>query len=189
MLSSIAKSWWAYLIRGIASIVFGLLALFMPGLTLFLLVVFFAAYVLVDGASAIFTSFNSRDTDTRWWWHLIEGSLGVMAGLLALLWPDIAAITLVLIIGVWAVLTGIMQVAGAIRLRQEVKNEWLLGISGVLSILFGVYVFLFPGGGALALAWLIGLYALFFGITFIGLGLRLRNHHQNISGHNPQAAA
>jgi uncharacterized membrane protein HdeD (DUF308 family) len=188
MLATLSKNWWVVLIRGIASIIFGLLALFMPGLTLFLLVALFAAYVLVDGAGAIFTSFASRDTDSRWWWHLIEGSLGVIAGLLTLLWPGIAAITFVLVIGAWAALTGIMQIATAIRLRREIKNEWLLLLSGAISLLFGVYVFLFPGAGALALAWLVGLYALFFGITWIGLALRLRSHHQHTNSQTPQAA-
>ncbi len=176
MSEMMARNWWILLIRGILAILFGLLALFMPGLTLVLLITFFAAYAIVDGVAAIFSSFSSRQTDKRWWIQLIEGSVGVIAGLAALLWPDIAAVTLLTLIAFWAVLTGVMQIIAAWRLRQEIDNEIWLGLGGLASIIFGVYVFLFPGAGALALAWLIGFYSVLFGAFFIGLALRLRRH-------------
>ncbi|MBZ0304252.1 MAG: HdeD family acid-resistance protein [Anaerolineae bacterium] len=179
MLTSLSKNWWLFLIRGILAIAFGLLTLLAPALTLVLLVAFFGAYAIVDGAAAIFTSFSSRASDPRWWMHLLEGSVGVVAGLIALFWPEIAAVTLLLVIAAWSVLTGITEIMSAIRLRKEIDNEWWLGLSGLLSVVFGIYVFLFPGAGALALAWLIGFYAIFFGATFIGLALRLRQHHQS----------
>ncbi|HLV37038.1 MAG TPA: HdeD family acid-resistance protein [Spirillospora sp.] len=174
MLATLSKNWWIYLVRGIASILFGLLALFMPGLTLMMLLAAFAAYAIVDGAATLFAAFASRGTDNRWWMGLLEGAIGVIAGLAAILWPDVAGFTLLMVIAAWAVLTGILQVAAAIRLRKEIDNEWWLALSGVISVLFGLYVLLFPGAGALALAWLIGLYAILFGAFFVALSLRLR---------------
>lgn len=188
MLATMSKNWWLFLIRGIASIIFGLLALLMPGLTLFVLLAFFAAYAIIDGTATAFASFQSRDTDSRWVWGLLEGGIGILAGIAVLLWPNIAAITLLIVIAVWAVLTGILQIAAAIRLRKEIDNEFWLGLSGVISIIFGVYIFLFPGAGAVTLAWLIGIYAIMFGIFFVALALRLRGMNTSGQSNQPTAA-
>lgn len=189
MLATLSRNWWVFLIRGIASILFGLMTLFLPGLTLVVLLAFFAAYAIINGAAAVFSAFASRNTDNRWWWQLIEGAVSILAGVLVLLWPDIAAVTLLLVIGIWAVLTGILQIVTAIRLRREINNEWLLGLSGVVSILFGAYLIFFPGAGALALAWLIGLYAIMFGVFFVALAFRLRGYNQNQQDREQHSAA
>ena len=112
----------------------------------------------------------------------------ILAGIAVLLWPNIAAITLLIVIAVWAVLTGILQIAAAIRLRKEIDNEFWLGLSGVISIIFGVYIFLFPGAGAVTLAWLIGIYAIMFGIFFVALALRLRGMNTSGQSNQPTAA-
>ena len=188
MLAPISKHWWVFLIRGIFSILFGLAALLWPGLTLVTLVLVFGVYAIVDGVGAIFTAFNRRNTDERWWLGLLEGIISVIAGVGALIVPGIATLTLLFVIAIWAVLTGIMQIVTAIRLRQEIENELWLGLSGLVSLIFGVYVFLFPGAGALAVASLIGLYALIFGAFFIAFALRLRGMDEPRS-QAPQAAA
>lgn len=174
MSETMSRYWWIVLIRGILAILFGLLAWFMPGLTLALLITIFGVYAIVDGVTTIFASFTNRETDKRWWIQLLEGSVDVIAGLVALFWPEIAAVTLLTVIAVWAVLTGVMQIIEAWRLRKEIDNEIWLGLGGIASIIFGVYALLFPGAGALALAWLIGFYSVLFGVFFVGLALRLR---------------
>ncbi len=179
MLQAASKYWWVVLLRGILSILFGLAVWFFPGLTLATMVIVFGAYALVDGIATIFYSLSSRSTDKDWTGHLIEGILGVLFGVVVLTWPELATLTtgltLVIVIAVWAVVTGIMQIVAAIRLRKEIDNEFWLGLSGLISVIFGLYIFRFPVGGALAIAWLIGIYAVAFGVMFIMLAFRLRN--------------
>jgi uncharacterized membrane protein HdeD (DUF308 family) len=188
MVQAMAKNWWLFLIRGILSIVFGALTLFMPGLTLLLLITFYGAYAVVDGVMTIWSAFSGRGANTRWWVHLLEGIVSIVAGVIAFTLPEIAAVTLVLVIGAWAVFTGIAQIVQAVRLRKEIDNELWLGLSGALSVIFGVYVFLFPGAGALGLTWIIGVYAIIFGGMFIGLAFRLRSQNQSGQQNPPSRA-
>ncbi len=153
---------------------FGLAALFWPGLTPFVLIVFFGAYVLVDGILALVAGI--RGSGGRRWLLLAEGVLGVLAGLIAFLWPGMSALVLLYVIAFWAIFTGILKVVMAISLRREPENEWLMVVSGVLSVLFGVILAALPGVGLLSLVWLIGIYALIFGIALIVLGFRVRGH-------------
>jgi uncharacterized membrane protein HdeD (DUF308 family) len=172
ILPTLATNWWALLLRGIAAVLFGLAALFWPGLTLFVLIVFFGAYTLVDGIFAIVAAL--RGSGSRRWLLLAEGVLGVLAGLIAFFWPGITALVLLYVIVAWAIFTGILKVVMAIWLRREIENEWLLVLSGVLSVLFGVILAVLPGVGLLSLVWLIGIYALIFGVALIVLGFRVR---------------
>ncbi len=188
MVEAMSKNWWLFLIRGVLSILFGGLTLFMPGLTLLLLITFYGAYAVIDGATTIFAAISGRQVNPRWWVHLLEGIVSIVAGVAAFAWPGIAAVTLVLLIGAWAVFTGITQIVQAVRLRKEIDNELWLGLSGALSVFFGVYVFLFPGAGALGLTWLIGLYAVIFGGMFIGLALRLRSQNKSVQQNPPSRA-
>jgi uncharacterized membrane protein HdeD (DUF308 family) len=119
---------------------------------------------------------------------LLEGIVSIVAGVIAFTLPEIAAVTLVLVIGAWAVFTGIAQIVQAVRLRKEIDNELWLGLSGALSVIFGVYVFLFPGAGALGLTWIIGVYAIIFGGMFIGLAFRLRSQNQSGQQNPPSRA-
>ena len=139
-----------------------------------MLVTLFGAYAIVDGAVAILSVVRHRERG-RWWVVLVEGILGVGAGLVAFAMPGITAVALVLVIGAWAILTGIMEVVAAVRLRREMEDEWLLGLAGILSVVFGAAIFVFPGAGALALVTLIGAYSIVFGVAMLFLGLRLRN--------------
>ncbi len=171
---ALARWWWTFVVRGILAIAFGLLAFFAPGLGIAVLVVLFAAWAIVDGITGIVSGVRGRARDRTWWLRLIEGGAGILAGAIALIFPAFAAEVLVLIIAAWAIVTGGLEVAAAIRLRREIDNEVWLGLAGVASILFGVVLFLFPGAGALGLVWLIGGFAIAFGVFLVGLGLRLR---------------
>ena len=177
VLNQLARSWWLVLLRGIAGIVFGLLALGWPGITLLLLVLFYGAYALVDGVFSLIAAFAGKGEGGPTWWLILVGILGIVAGLVTLFLPGISAVVLIMVIGAWAVVCGIFEIIGAIQLRKEIDNEWLLILSGIVSVLFGLGVLVFPGAGALALVWLIATFAIAFGILWIVLAFRLRKHN------------
>jgi uncharacterized membrane protein HdeD (DUF308 family) len=169
LIRTLTERWWVWLLRGIVAILFAILAFTQPGMTLQTLVLLYGAYVLVDGAFAVLAGFAIKT------WGLIgSGILGIVAGILTFAYPGITALVLLYIIASWAILTGIMEIVAAIRLRKEIKNEWMLGINGGLSILIGLWIIARPGTGALSIVWLIGAYALLFGILMIGLAFRLK---------------
>jgi uncharacterized membrane protein HdeD (DUF308 family) len=154
---------------------FGLAAFLWPGMTLLTLVVIFGVYAIVDGAIAVGTGLSRTRASSRWWTFLVEGLISIAAGAAALLWPGLATLVLIYIIAAWAVFTGILEIVAAVRLRHEITHEWFLALSGVLSIGLGVLLFLSPASGSLAIVWMIGGYALLFGILLVILGIRLRN--------------
>ena len=174
MLTVLARNWWALALRGLLAVLFGVAAFVWPGITLGALVVLFGAYALVDGVFAIVAAIRAAGREMRWWPLVVEGLVGIGVGVLTFAWPGITALALLYLIAGWAIITGIFEIAAAVRLREVIEGEWLLGLGGVASVLFGVAIALFPGAGALALVWMIGAFAVFFGIVLIGLGLRLR---------------
>jgi uncharacterized membrane protein HdeD (DUF308 family) len=163
------------IIRGIVGIVIGFLALAWPGLTIAVLVGIFAVYALVDGAINVFLGLSRHsDPQGRPWAHLLEGLVGIAVAVMTFTWPGITALALIWLIAAWAVLTGVLEIVAAIRLRRIVSGEWLLALSGVLSIIFGALVFAYPGAGAIGIAWLLGVYAIAAGVVLLVLGLRLQ---------------
>jgi len=168
------RNWWLLLVRGIAAIIFGLAAFAWPGLTAAMLVLVFGAYVLIDGAFAIVDSIRYRDRIDRWWLWLLEGVLGVAVGTATLLMPGISAFMLLLFIAGWAIAGGVLRIIAAIQLRRRIEGEWLLGLGGVLSIAFGALLIAMPGAGIVSLVWLIGIWAISFGLLFVVLAFRLR---------------
>jgi uncharacterized membrane protein HdeD (DUF308 family) len=187
MLEQLARYWWALAIRGAAAIIFGLLALIWPGITLTALVLLFGAYALVDGVFAVASAIMGRgEPSSRRWWHALEGVAAIVAGILTFIWPGITALALLFLIAAWALVTGVIEVFLAIRLRKELEREWMLALAGVASILFGLVLMIFPGSGALALVWLIGIYAIVFGAVLVALSLKLRRHGEPT---RPQPAA
>jgi len=179
LLRSLAENWWLLLLRGIAAVVFGVLAIFWPGVTLLALAYLFAAYALVDGICALGAAvFGHTGSMMPRWWLAFVGVIGILAGLLAFAWPGLTAFVLLLLIASWAIVIGVLEVVGAIYLRKEIEGEWWLIISGLLSVAFGVILFVQPGAGALALIWVIGIYAILAGGSLIGLAYRLRNLKQ-----------
>ncbi|MCW2504615.1 MAG: hypothetical protein JWO79_2899 [Actinomycetia bacterium] len=175
MLEALARNWGAVALRGGVAVLFGVLALVWPGMTVLVLVALFGAYALVDGVTALFTAIRGGPRAMgRRGWLVLEGIAGLAAGILTLLWPGITAVVLVWLIGGWAVVTGVLEIAAAIRLRKEIEGEWMLILAGIASVFFGVLLIALPGPGALALAWLIGVYAIVFGVLELALALRLR---------------
>ncbi len=172
-LSPITPRWWALVIRGLAAIAFGILAMLRPGAGVLALVVLWGAYAIVDGVFAIVFAIRGAKVVPGWGWLLAEGLVGIVAGVVTFLWPGITALALIVVIAAWAILTGIAEIATAIRLRRVVQREWMLAVSGVLSIVFGVLAAMMPGAGALAVTWMIALYAILFGALLVGLGFRL----------------
>ena len=189
MLHALAKSWWLVLLRGIAGILFGLLAFAWPGLTLVTLVLLYGAYALVDGAFALAAAFTGAAKPAPTWWLIIVGLLGIAAGAVTIFWPGVTALVLILLIGGWAIAHGIFEIIGAIQLRKEIDNEWWLILAGALSVIFGLMVLVAPGAGALALIWVIGAYSIVFGAMLVGLSLRLRKHRHTSSDAAPKVAA
>ena len=179
-LQELSRNWWLAGLRGLAAILFGILAFAWPGPTLTVLVLFFGAYALVDGVLAIITAVRG-DVEHRVW-LAAEGVIGVLAGLVAFAYPGLTALVLLYIIAIWAILTGIIEIFIALRLRQVLSNELGLIIGGILSVLFGIVLIAAPGAGALAVVFLIGAYAILFGIALLALAWRLREHHQRVGG-------
>jgi uncharacterized membrane protein HdeD (DUF308 family) len=175
MLEVLARYWWAVALRGVFAVLFGLMALIWPGITLIVLVALFGAYCLVDGVIALGTAtFGGADAAGRRPWLIVEGIAGVIAGVITFAWPGITTLVLLWLIAAWALVTGVMEIVVAVRLRRELQGEWLLILSGALSVLFGILLAVWPASGALAVVFLIGIYALVFGAVLVALGLRLR---------------
>ena len=174
MLDVLARNWWALALRGVVAILFGLAALIWPGLTLTALVLLFGAYALVDGVFAVVAALARAGRERRWWVLLLEGLLGIAVGILTLVWPGITGLVLLLFIAAWAIITGVVEIVAAIRLRREIEGEFLLGLGGVISVIFGLLLIVRPGAGAVAVAWLIGIYAILFGALMLALAFRLR---------------
>jgi uncharacterized membrane protein HdeD (DUF308 family) len=179
LLHAMAENWWLLLLRGIAAIVFGALAFVWPGITLLTLTFLWGAYALADGVLALWATVSGRGgAIAPRWWLAVVGIAGVAAGLMAFAWPGITVQVLLLFIASWAIVTGVLQIWGAIRLRKEIEGEWLLILSGLISIAFGVVLIVQPATGALALAWLIGWFAILVGCDYIALAFRLKQHKQ-----------
>jgi len=175
MLSSVlSRHWWLLLLRGLVAIAFGILTWVQPGISLAALVLLFGAYSMADGILASWTAIaGGKDNDYRWV-LLLEGLLGIGVGVLTFVAPGITALALLFYIAIWAIATGVLEIAAAIRLRKEIKNEWLLILAGLASVLFGFVLAMHPGAGALAVVWLIASYAVVFGVLLVVLAFKTR---------------
>ena len=171
---NLTKNWWLVTLRGVLAILFGLAAFLMPGLAWLSLILLFGMYAMMDGVFAMLSGLISSKYSPRWWVFLLEGIVSVAAGVIAVLRPDLASTVLVLLIAGWAILTGVFEIAAAIRLRREISNEWMLGFGGFVSIVLGVLLFFQPGAGGLIITLMLGAYALIFGVLLVVLGFRLR---------------
>lgn len=173
-LNFLERNWWLPLVRGIAAILFGIAAFAWPGLTVAVLLMLFGAYALVDGIFGVVDSIRYRDRIANWGLWLLEGVLGIVVGGLTLLAPGVTAFVLLMFIAAWAIVGGILRIVAAIQLRKRIEGEWLMVLSGVLSIVFGGLLVTLPAAGILSLAWLIGCWAVLFGVVLIALAFRLR---------------
>lgn len=171
---ALGRHWKWIALRGVAALLFGILAMVWPGIVLTVMVLFFGAYAFVDGLFTLIAAAQMRESGRPLWPLVLVGLLGITAGLVAFLWPQLTALGLLMLIAGWALVMGVLQIIAAIRLRKALQNEWWLGLSGAVSVLFGVLMIGNPGAGAIAVAWVIGAYSVFFGVLLILLALRLR---------------
>ncbi|TMK84125.1 MAG: HdeD family acid-resistance protein [Actinobacteria bacterium] len=177
VLEGMHRNWWVFVLRGAAAVLFGVIALIWPGVTVGVLVFLFGIYAIADGLASLISSWLHRGDPVHRGHHLGEGLLALLIGILALAWPGVTALALIVLIAIWAVLTGVVEISAAIRLRRVIINEWFLGLAGVLSVVVGIILFADPRAGALAIAIIIGIYAIVFGATMIALGVRLKRWH------------
>lgn len=170
----LARQWWLLVLRGALAVLLGLAAFLWPGVTWLVLVLIFGAYALVDGAFAVVLGLAYAKDIRRWWIFVLEGLISIIAGLIALTQPGLTALVFLYMIAAWAVVTGILEIIAAVRLRREITNEWLLALGGVLSVVVGALLAIQPETGGVAVIWLIGAYSLIFGVLLMALGFRVR---------------
>ena len=173
MSAKLAQNWWAIATRGVCGIIFGLIALFLPGATMLTLVLFFSAYMLVDGIFGIVAAVRAASHHQRWGLLVLEGVLNIAVGVIAFIWPGLTAVTFVLLIAAWAIVTGVLEIVAALRLHPEYGRWWLI-LSGAASVIFGVLLVVAPLAGVIVVTWWIGAFALIFGIMLLVLAFRLR---------------
>jgi uncharacterized membrane protein HdeD (DUF308 family) len=188
VLAQLARNWWTFVLRGVVAILFGILAFMRPGITLEALVLLFAFWALFDGVFALISSIGAAEAREPWWPLVLIGLLGIAAGVLALRWPGITALALLFIIAYWSIFRGILEIVAAVRLRDLIPGEWRLVIGGLASVVFGALLLIYPGAGILAVIWLIGIYAVIFGIAFLMLGFHLKGLADDLPAPTPARA-
>jgi uncharacterized membrane protein HdeD (DUF308 family) len=182
----LAQLWWAFILRGVLGILFGVMVIVFPGIGLTAIILVFAAWALVGGASSLIGAWRSR-TQRDWWVGLFEGLAGLAAGIVAILLPAAAALALLFIVAGWAIVTGVLQIWMAVRLREQIRGEVWMGLSGLISILFGLFLVIFPGTGILSVLLLVGLFSILMGVPMVLLGWRLRSIHSQAQRQNEYA--
>ena len=175
MLHGLARNWWLILLRGIAAIAFGISAFVWPGITIVTLALLYGVFAFIEGVLALAAAVMGGSPAPRWWLAIV-GLLGIAVGVLTWMMPVVTAFILVLFFAGWAIATGVVQIIAAIRLRKEIDNEWMLVAVGAISVLFGVLVAIQPMVGAISLVFVLGAYAIIFGIALVGFAFKLRGH-------------
>jgi uncharacterized membrane protein HdeD (DUF308 family) len=174
MVDVLARNWWVLLVRGLVAIAFGIATFLLPGIALFALILAFGIWAALDGAFALVAAFGPNVHHR--WVLILEGIVGLGAGFVAFRYPGLTGLTLLLLIAWWAVVTGVLEIVAAIQLRKQIVDEWWMILAGALSIVFGVLLLINPGSGALAVLWIVGFYAILFGVALVLLSFRLRKH-------------
>jgi len=166
-----SSSWWLTALRGALAVVLGIVAFTLPGITVTALVWLWGTYAVLDGVAALAAALQREE---QRWWHFVEGFAGVIAGLVAFVFPGLTALLLLFLIAAWAIVTGLLEMYAALRFREELRDEWLLGLAGFVSLILGVALIALPGAGLLAMVWLVGAYAILFGFSMLALAFRER---------------
>ena len=189
MLSSLTSNWWLAVLRGALAVLFGVAAFAWPGITFEALVLLFGVYVFVDGVTVLAFGLMAAGDGAQGWPLVLSGILGIGLGVLTFARPEAIGQALVYVAGFWAIVTGLLEIVAAIRLRQVISDGWLLGLSGSLSILFGVLVVAQPSSGAIAFVYIFGFYAVLAGISQIAFGVRLRSLREDVRRAMPQTVS
>ncbi|MFC4008115.1 HdeD family acid-resistance protein [Nonomuraea purpurea] len=171
-MGDISRTWWLLLVRGIAAIIFGILAWVWPAITLLVLVIIFGVFALLSGVFALVAGFRHGEQSRVW--LIVSGIIGILAGIVALVWPGITSLALLFIVAFWAILAGISEIVAGIHLRKAIEDEWMLIVGGILLVLFGIILLLWPGAGLLSLVWLLGFFAILYGIAMAVLAFRVK---------------
>lgn len=179
LMSVLARNWWAFVLRGVLAVLFGILALLVPGATMLSLVFLFAAYALVDGIFAIAGAVMAATAHERWGLLVLEGVVDIAAAAASMLWPGLTVVVFVLLVAAWALMTGGLLLASSLKMDAD-HGRWWMALGGVVSILYGAALVIAPLIGALVLTWWIGAYALFFGIAMLVLAFRLRARFKSL---------
>jgi uncharacterized membrane protein HdeD (DUF308 family) len=174
VLEALKRGWWLLVLRGVFAVAFGILAFVKPDITLAALVLVFGAYALINGLFTLGVTLRAPQGMPGKGMLVLLGLLGVAAGVLTFVYPGITALSLLIVIAWWAILTGIFEIAASVKLRKELTNEWVLILSGALSVAFGILLIAKPNAGALSIIWLIGIYAVLYGILLLTLAFRLK---------------
>lgn len=188
MIEEMARNWWLLALRGGVAVLFGIMAWVWPGITALALALLFGAYALVDGITALYHAFKGGVRGQSRTWLALTGACGVIAGVIALFWPGVTAFALILLIGAWAIITGVTEIVAAIWMRRRIEGEGWHLLSGALSVVFGLALLVWPGAGGLALIWIIGVFSIAFGLSLIAAAFRLRSLHHR-AGTRPDAHA
>jgi uncharacterized membrane protein HdeD (DUF308 family) len=181
LLDNLTRNWWLLLLRGLAAIAFAVMTWIWPGLTIAVFVLLFGAFAFADGVLGIWGAITGPKGDRNRWLLLLWGIVGLAAGALAILAPGLVAASFVFLIAGWAILTGVLQIVAAIRLREAIEGEWVLIVAGLASIAFGVILGLRPAAGAVALSWLVAGYAFLFGVLLIVLSLKVKGARKRVA--------
>ncbi|GAA0560600.1 HdeD family acid-resistance protein [Chitinophaga japonensis] len=179
MQTPISRYWWVFLLRGIAALLIGLLAIFVPGITFGTLVLFLGAYMFIDGIFSIIAGISARKQSRDWGWYIVSGLFGIIIGVITFANPFATGIALIYIAGVWAIVAGIVEIIVAVRLRKEITGEGWYIAGGILTILFGILIFINPVAGALTLTIIFGIYAIVAGVMLVSLSMRLRKKYKS----------
>ena len=183
----LAKNWWMFLLRGILALIFGVVAIFFPENAFMSLVLVFGAFALIDGFFAIIAAFTSNAKSENWWWLILEGVVGILIGILTFIRPASMAQTWLILIAAWAVVTGILEIITAVRLRKTIEGEFWMILGGLASVAFGVLLMVFPDRAPFAVGTIFGIYAIIFGVFFTLLALRMRKFSTPVFAGDAQA--
>jgi uncharacterized membrane protein HdeD (DUF308 family) len=171
----LSEKWWVLLLRGLIAVVFAVMIWLQPAISLKALIILFGAFAFADGLLGVWTALSSRKEKDNWWLLMIWGLVGIGIGIITFVAPAVTALALLFYIAIWAIVTGILEIIAAVKLRKEIEGEWLLGLAGLIGVIFGILLIAHPGAGALAVLWLIAAYSLIFGLLLIILAFRVRN--------------
>jgi uncharacterized membrane protein HdeD (DUF308 family) len=181
--SAARTAWWMLLVRGILTALFGVIALVSPGIALLALVLVFGVYAILDGVAAIVLGIRSRTGESHWGWQIVQGVVSVLAGIVALAWPGITTLALLFVVAFWAIVLGVAEVVQSFAARRDGSNTWGWALAaGVVNVIFGIVLLVWPVGGILALVWLVGIFTLVAGIATVVWAFRARSVAHEVPG-------